>query len=83
MQINGNFSLNAGLFQQIVSNTELKPLTKEGIIEANKRAESQKALAAISQSEALERRIIAQKREMANAILGSSGSVGYSSYGSM
>lgn len=83
MQISGNFTLNAELFKQVMGNSQLNSLTQEQITEANKKAELQKAVVAISQSEALEQRIIAQKRAMADAILGNAGVSGYSSYGSM
>ena len=83
MQISGNFTLNAELFKQVMGNSQLNSLTQEQITEANKKAELQKAVVAISQSEALEQRIIAQKRAIADAILGNAGVSGYSSYGSM
>lgn len=63
MQISGNFTLNAELFKQVMGNSQLNSLTQEQIAEANKKAELQKAVVAISQSEALEQRIIAQKEQ--------------------
>ena len=83
MQISGNFTLNVELFKQVMGNSQLNSLTQEQIAEANKKAELQKAVVAISQSEALEQRNIAQKRAMADAMFGNAGGSGYSSYGSM
>lgn len=83
MQISGNFTLNAELFKRVMGNSQLNSLMQEQVIEANKKAELQKAVVAISQSEALEQRIIAQKRAIADAILGNAGVSGYSGYGSM
>ena len=51
MQISGNFTLNAELFKQVMGNSQLNSLTQEQITEANKKAELQKAVVAISQSD--------------------------------